>query len=224
MTSESPSSSATSSAPKPSTSRSVTTWRCVSGSSAIASRTFLDRFRRERDLLGAAAPRADGREPVAGSRRRRLHEALGIHGGPVLVVAHERGERRRARLAGATGAGEIHHDAEEVSAQGRAALERVQAPQETDPGLLGDVLGDLLGGDVLARDAHERGVVEIDEARKRGLVPRAQRGHQGQPHRPGSGLSFARASPRPSVPIGAPTLHAGRAQRNLRPRIRLSCV
>ena len=118
LPSERPSRSHTSSAPKPSTSRSVTTRRWRSGSS-------LDRVV---DALVAAsaesaicsALRLHGRIGEAqwpGAGRGRLDEALGIDRRPVLVVAHERRERRRARLADATGAGEIHHDAEEVGAQ-----------------------------------------------------------------------------------------------------------
>ena len=103
----------------------------------------------------------------------------GLHRRPVLVVAHERGERRRARLAHATGAGQVHHDAKEVGAQRRAALERVEPAQEAEPGFLGDILGDLLGRHVLARDAHERGVVAIHEALERALVAGSQGGQKG---------------------------------------------
>ena len=179
LPSESPSRSHTSSAPKPSTSRSVTTRRCILGQLLDRLVDLRHRLGRERDLLGAAAPRADRRGPVARARLGGADEALGIHRRPVLVVAHERRERRRARLAHATGAGEVHHDAKEVGAQRRAALERVEPAQEAEPGFLGDVLGDLLGRHVLTRDAHERGVVAIDEALEGALVAGAQGGQQG---------------------------------------------
>ncbi len=109
----------------------------------------------------------------------RLDEALGVDRGSRLVVTRERRERRAARLANATGAGEIHDDAEEVGAERRASLEAVETPQEADPGLLGDILGDLARRDVLARDADERGVVPLDETRERALVAGAQGGQQG---------------------------------------------
>ena len=117
---------------------------------------------------------------MAGARIGRAHEPLGIHGRPVLVVLHERRERRGAGLANAARAGEVHHDAEEVGAQGRAALELVEAAEQADPGFLGDVLGDLLGGDVLTRHAHERGVVELDEPLEGPLVAGAQSREQGR--------------------------------------------
>ena len=154
---------------------------------------------------------------MAGTRVGRLHEALGIDGGPVLVVAHERRERRRARLAHAAGAGQVHHDAEEVGAQRRAALERVEPAQQADPGLLGDLLGDLLGGDVLARDAHERGVVAIDELGEGALVAGAQRGQQLGLAAP-LPCSSARACSRSPVSIGAPTLQRPAAARAARGR------
>ena len=109
----------------------------------------------------------------------RLDEALRIDDGTVLVVAAEGRERRRARLADAAGAGEVHHDAKEVGAQRGAALERVEAAQQAEPGLLCDVLRDLLRRYVLARHAHEGGVVPVDEALEGALVAGAQGSQQG---------------------------------------------
>ena len=167
-------------APKPSTSRSVTTRRCISGSVSIASRPAATASpesaiaRRSRSTGGSARPSGrrpgwararNARDPPPARPRRRC-------------TSDENGAR--ARLANAARAGEVHHDAEEVGAQGRAALELVEAAQQADPGLLGDVLGDLLGGDVLARHAHERGVVELDEPLEGPLVAGAQRGQQGR--------------------------------------------
>ena len=151
----------------------------VSGSAAIASWTV---WRASSESAICSALPLQGRigeiqwpAPAAGAWTKRS----GSTEGPCSSSRASDENGAAARLANATRAGEVHDDAEEVGAERRAALERVEAPQEAEPGLLGDILGDLARRDVLACDAHERGVVAVDEMREGALVAGAQRGQQG---------------------------------------------
>src|SRR5215207_7223892 len=103
------------------------------------------------------------------------------NGGLVVICigpGGERGKGQRARFALAASFGLVGQDAEEPGAQRGPPGEAVDALQDPDPGVLGDLFGNRLAGDKEAGETHELPVVALDEGGEGLLVASTQREEQ----------------------------------------------
>src|SRR5205085_12249111 len=78
-------------------------------------------------------------------------------------------------VAHCAGLGDVGQDPEDPGPQRGAAFEAVEALEDAEPGLRGDVLRSRLGRHIDPRDAHERRLVLAHQLSERLLVALAQR-------------------------------------------------
>lgn len=81
-------------------------------------------------------------------------------------------------VAQSAGFGDVDQHGEKPGTQRRPAGKTVDPLQQRDPGLLHDLLGDLVAGHVSARDPQHRRGVLIDQRGERGLIARPQGGDE----------------------------------------------
>jgi hypothetical protein len=79
-----------------------------------------------------------------------------------------------ARVAASPRHGLVDQDSEHPRLQRRAAFEAAETLDDPDPGVLDHVLGRLLGRHIDAGEPNHRGVIPVDQARERLLVPGAE--------------------------------------------------
>ena len=104
-----------------------------------------------------------------------LEEAVGLDRPLVFaLLARQRRERHRARLARAARLGQVRGDREEPGAERAAPLEARQAVQHRDPRVLRDLLGERRAAHVGARDPDQRAVVAPHDLGVGGFLARAQ--------------------------------------------------
>ena len=179
LTSVRSSRSSTSWADKPSTSRRVITLRCESGRRSIASSSLARVSPASSTSSGRSLQVCEPRPPVSGPVGVvGRQEAIGVDRRP--VVGRQRRKRRRPALALGACDRAVGEDPKHPGLERRAPLEPVEALQDGQPRLLGDLLGHRLIAHVRLGDAHERRLVAIDQLAKRLLVAAPQgRDHAG---------------------------------------------
>ena len=173
----------TSSDVQPSTSRSVITVRCTSGSTAIAAATTLHRLRSDEPFLRKLRPATRCGGPVTGppiSLRRGSGRARRLTRRRRTSPPTAR-ERHAASLPRAACLRDVGDDPEDPRLERGTALEAIDACDDAEPRLLNDLLGDGARGDVHPRDAEHRGAVFVDERRRTLPRPRAEAPRRSRP-------------------------------------------
>ncbi len=161
------SSSQTSAALSPSTSRRTRTWRCISGSPSMHGR-----MRSASCLASRRSSTSSGHGTGGSAQAPSGPKRLGSTAGPPVMTGD------RPALTDAGGLGPVDQDVEQPRAQRRPALEPLDAPDQAEPGVLHDLLGDGPAGDHGLGQAQEGGVVALDDQPERGLVACPQPGDE----------------------------------------------